>query len=152
MRIFLPYNSEGAVADRSVGLHIRRDGRRLVVGRRSRQDGALRRARRSLHQRHRHTHGDARVPRGAADCRHPTVTAHSSATPHSPTDTQRDQTITRPLPTLCYHRLLLYYSCSNDYAGIGITQHTTENFTICYTKFHKLCMELYMNSLNFNMK
>lgn len=78
-----PYDSEGAIADGAVGLHIRGDGRRLVVGRRRRQDGALRRAlRTALHQRHGHAHGDARVPRGTTNGRHPTaprraVTANS---------------------------------------------------------------------------
>lgn len=69
-----PYNPEGAVADGAIGLDVCGYGRRLVVGRRRRQDGALRRAlRTALHQRHRHTHRDARVPRGAAYSRHPTA-------------------------------------------------------------------------------
>lgn len=69
-----PDNSESAVSDGAVGLHVCGDGRRLVVGRRSCEDGTLGRALRSaLHQRHRHTHGDARVPRGAAYSRHPTA-------------------------------------------------------------------------------
>lgn len=81
---YLPYDTEGAVAYGAVGLHVGGYSRRLVVGRRRRQDGALRRAlRTALHQRHGHTHGDARVPRGAAYSRHPTaprlaVTADSS--------------------------------------------------------------------------
>lgn len=79
-----PYDSEGAIANGAVGLHVSRYGRRLIIGRRRRQDGALRRAlRTALHQRHGDTHGDARVPRGAAYSRHPTaprlaVTADSS--------------------------------------------------------------------------
>lgn len=69
-----PDYSESAVSDGPIRLHVRGDGRRLVVRRRRGQDGPLGRALRSaLHQRHGHTHGDARVPRGAAYSRHPTA-------------------------------------------------------------------------------
>ncbi|CAG5051385.1 unnamed protein product [Parnassius apollo] len=89
--MYTPHDTEGTVSDGPVRLYVRRDGRRLIIGRRRRQDGALRRAlRTALHQRHGHTHGDARVPRGAAYSRHPTaprraVTAGSSHAPlHDP--------------------------------------------------------------------
>ncbi|GBP60510.1 hypothetical protein EVAR_46718_1 [Eumeta japonica] len=93
-----PYDSEGAVADGAVGLHVLWNGRRLVVGRRRRQDGALCACRRSaLHQRHGHAHRDARGPRRAAHRRHPRArprpsprrTAPGRASHHTRTVTPR---------------------------------------------------------------
>lgn len=151
-----PDNTEGAIADGAVRLHVRGDGRRLVIGRRCRQDGALRRAlRTALHQRHRHTHGDARVPRGAAYSRHPTarrrlVTADSTASHRAPAaSTPRATITTLPTDTRQYHRLLLYYSCSNDYkrgslnntrnAGIwNIDRTTSDKVDNC--EFEVLCL------------
>lgn len=130
----LPYNSEGAVAYGAVGLHICGDGRRLVVGRRRRQDGALRRALRSaLHQRHRHTHRDARVPRGAGYSRHPTaprraVTADSAPShawphdlgtaPYHQTSPPSERTTISPATSLLF---MLDRLCGNHWT------HTTRN-------------------------
>lgn len=111
----LPYDSEGTVPDGAVGLHVLRDGRRLVVGRRCRQDGSLAGARRStLHQRHGDTHGDARVPRGAAHRRHPPVRDRQEPSPHHHADLAHGDTCTSTLTTQnrSRHCSLLYYSCS----------------------------------------
>lgn len=138
-----PYDTEGAVANGPVGLNVRRDGRRLVVGRRRRQDGALRRAlRTALHQRHGHTHGDARVPRWAAYSRHPTaprraVTADSShAALHDPDTARLDHQLSPPLgnATLSPVTSLLFMLerlCGNH--------KRTSQPSKCTCQFHLLC-------------
>ncbi|CAH4037192.1 unnamed protein product [Pieris brassicae] len=121
---YSPYYSECAISYGPIGLHIGRNGRCLIVGRRCRQDGALGRTLgTALHQRHGDTHGDARVPRGAAYCRHPTtprlvVTADSSTLHVNLNSNTAPITKLFPVDTRRCYRLLLYYSCSNDYAGI----------------------------------